>query len=677
MIRNMMKYICLAAVLLAFSSCSVEEPMASGEGAGSEKLAPVPGELMVKFTPEVTAILEEAGIGAPLTRSGVVTVDEVLGIVGEYELERIFPKDQRTEQRTSESELNRWYMVRFSKDIDVNEVKERLSKLSEVTKTSFVRTIKRTYRTGSKAMPLSGSAAESIGAAAAGYPFNDDLLPVQWNIINRGDLFPGVDGTINKAVYGADVQCEEAWKMSTGDPSIIVAVLDEGIFIDHPDLKENIWVNEDEVRNSKTDNDGNGYTGDVHGYNFVKDCGIISWDDVNDTGHATHVAGVIAAQNDNGIGLASIAGGTPSKPGVKLMSCQIFLGDMATTTYSSVKAIKYAADNGATVLQCSWGYTSGEANVYDWGAAGFADEEEWAENCPLEKEVLDYFIHRAGSPNGPIEGGIAVFASGNEYAPAAGFPGAASKCVSVAATAADFTPAVYSNYGTGTTISAPGGDQNYYYEYFDDKLARGELGCILSSLPFNVSESGYGYMEGTSMACPHVSGVVALGLSYAVQLHKHFTADEFRELLYSSVTPIDSYMSGTKDYYRYVADVGLNHPMQFDMGAYRNKMGAGQVNATKLLQAIGQNGTEILFPNLTVSLGADLVVIPSNYFNNGSTSFTVSVKDQSIASASLNGDKLIIKGLKAGITQASITGGGKTQNFNITVRTNAGTDTWL
>ena len=682
MIRNQairLAAIPLLCLLLGATACTKEF---SGEEKTpqSPETATVAQEILVKFSPEVGALLEQAGKSrATVTRSGNLSVDEVLDLVDGCELERLYPIDAANEARTREAGMHLWYIVRFNNDYTVEEVAQRLSQLGEVQQATPNRKIRRAYNTDKKAIPLT---AEMIGRmtqkqATAGSVYNDEFLPLQWDLINDGTL-------LSKSIAGADVGCEKAWELCTGDPSIIVAVLDEGICLTHPDLVANLWHNEGEIYRSREDNDGNGYKGDYYGYNFVNNSGVISWDALDDSGHATHVAGVIAAQNNNGLGISSIAGGTAEKPGVKIMSCQIFSGGYAAgTTVMMARAIKYAADNGAVVLQCSFGYVSGSASAYDWGEQGFRDEEEWALYCPVEKEAFEYFTHNAGSPNGPIDGGIAVFAAGNESAPQAGFPGAAANYVSVAATAADYTPAVYSNYGEGTTISAPGGDQNYYYEYGgpDDPEhgEYGELGCILSTMPETICPTGYGYMEGTSMACPHVSGVVALGLSYAMQLRKHFTADEFKALLYETAVPIDDYMTGTKLYYRYVADIGQNRLLQMALSAYRYQMGAGQVNAEALLKAIEGKGRPIEFPNLYVALDGEVSVIPGNYFKNGNTlTYTVQIADSTIASASLEGNKLKVRGLQLGTTKASITASdGTTQSFVITVRKGANDKGWL
>lgn len=653
------------------------------------------GELLIKFAPEMSSILDQAQMSktrsGKATRSGIPSTDEVLDILGSYSFERVFPVDANTEARTREAGLHLWYTVKFDKSTDLKAAAERLKQLGEVTKVQTNGRIKRAYNTDSKRIYLSDKALQqkATRAAASGEP-NDPGFAYQWHYRNLGAGnygFENLNDNQAGAEAGCDVNAVEAWKTCVGDPSIIVAVLDEGVMYTHPDLAPNMWCNPGETsQGAKADGDGNGYEGDLHGYNFVEESGNITWSDANDSGHGTHVAGTIAAANNNGIGVSGVAGGdgTPNS-GVKIMSCQIFSGQNSVTLAGEARAIKYAADNGAVILQCSWGYNSSESSELSGYTPGPATEKEWAETYPLEKEALDYFINNAGSPNGVIDGGIAVFAAGNEYAGNPAFPGAYSKCVSVASLAADYTPACYTDFGSLVTLSAPGGDLEYYGkigETEDEYWAEtGEQkGAVLSTLVKN-GQPAYGYMEGTSMACPHVSGVAALGLAYAVKQNRHYRAADFISLMKKSVKDLDShYQNGaTKTYYMNHTTVGAS-PETIELSKYIGKMGAGLIDAAQLLNGIQNKelSSEMKLPNMYVGIEKTTSLNLAAYFAGQTEGYSCSVANTSVASATVDGKMLTVKGLAAGSTSLTVTAAdGTSQTVVVTVRKSAGNNGWM
>lgn len=692
------KFFYIAMVALALTGCS--DSLSTIDSSEGKADITIPsdaeaGELLIKFAPEMSSILDQAQMSktrsGKATRSGIPSTDEVLDILGSYSFERVFPVDANTEARTREAGLHLWYTVKFDKSTDLKAAAERLKQLGEVTKVQTNGRIKRAYNTDSKRIYLSDKALQqkATRAAASGEP-NDPGFAYQWHYRNLGAGnygFENLNDNQAGAEAGCDVNAVEAWKTCVGDPSIIVAVLDEGVMYTHPDLAPNMWCNPGETsQGAKADGDGNGYEGDLHGYNFVEESGNITWSDANDSGHGTHVAGTIAAANNNGIGVSGVAGGdgTPNS-GVKIMSCQIFSGQNSVTLAGEARAIKYAADNGAVILQCSWGYNSSESSELSGYTPGPATEKEWAETYPLEKEALDYFINNAGSPNGVIDGGIAVFAAGNEYAGNPAFPGAYSKCVSVASLAADYTPACYTDFGSLVTLSAPGGDLEYYGkigETEDEYWAEtGEQkGAVLSTLVKN-GQPAYGYMEGTSMACPHVSGVAALGLAYAVKQNRHYRAADFISLMKKSVKDLDShYQNGaTKTYYMNHTTVGAS-PETIELSKYIGKMGAGLIDAAQLLNGIQNKelSSEMKLPNMYVGIEKTTSLNLAAYFAGQTEGYSCSVANTSVASATVDGKMLIVKGLAAGSTSLTVTAAdGTSQTVVVTVRKSAGNNGWM
>ena len=481
--------------------------------------------------------------------------------------------------------LDRWYEVTLQEGQNVHKALREMASFAEVATVEYNSIAKKTYEGEVYAVD------EIPSTKATSAQFNDPMFPDQWHYVNQGS-----SAYSNNIVKGADINVKDVWsRLTCGDPEIIVAVVDEGVKYSHPDLKDNMWVNTKEIPGNGIDDDGNGYIDDVYGLNFVtgKD---ISWSDFQirngriygDVGHGTHCAGTIAAVNNNNRGVAGVAGGSGNKDGVKIMSCQIFSGFESNSGAGNVtaNAIKYAADMGASVISCSFGYSSAFSsdNAYMKGAGA------------AEIDAIHYF--EASKNNPVLDGNIAIFAAGNENHNYAHYPGAFVDIISVSAFGPDFLPTYYTNYGPGCNISAPGGE--YYHGV-------GEKSAILSTLPTEIYEKDYGYMQGTSMACPHVSGVVALALSYAKQLGKTFKRDQFKRMILASVNDIDQKIANNDK---------KKTENAFALAPYYHQMGTGAIDTWRLMMHI--EGT----PTSTAHIGEKQWIDLTSIFGTASVSLT-------------------------------------------------------
>lgn len=293
---------------------------------------------------------------------------------------------------------------------------------------------------------------------------SDPQFSNQWHYHNTGQA----GGT-----PGSDIKLPLAWEIEKGSPDVIVAILDTGIQLNHPDLQAHIW--------------------EETGFNFVNNSPNITAGD-----HGTHVAGTVSAVNNNDIGVSGIAGGSGLADGVRLMACQVFSGSSSGGFHI---APVYAADNGAAISQNSWGYTT--PNSYE----------------QVVLDAIDYFNTHGGGE--AMLNGITIFASGNSNSSSAYYPGYYSGAFSVSATNNNDIRASYSNYGNWVDISAPGG-----------QTSPNTAGGVLST----TTNNGYSYYQGTSMACPHVSGVVALMISKA---YGEMSSDDVKNILISTTDNID------------------------------------------------------------------------------------------------------------------------------------------
>lgn len=459
---------------------------------------------------------------------GISSLDMVGKQVGTISVARVYKPAGRFEKAHQKYGLHLWYEVRFDNQKSVKEVIELFRATATCTEVTHVATYQ--HETGYKSPRVVGSAAAPLPGRT-----NDPKFLEQWHYENLGQT---------GGLEGADISLPQAWALQTGTPNVVVAVIDAGIDIRHPDLTGALWVNSGEVADNKIDDDLNGYIDDINGYGFGDDTAKI----VAHL-HGTHVGGTIGAVTNNGIGVAGVAGGSGTADGVRLMSLAAF-GEYDVGGFEN--AMVYAADMGAVISQNSW--SGGGRSIED---------------------AINYFIERAGFDNsednfelniqtGPMAGGLVFFAAGNLWSsnPADGYPGSYAPVVAVSATNHSDEKAFFSNFGGWVDIAAPGED-------------------ILSSIP----DESYDLLSGTSMACPHVSGVAALLVSHFQR--QGLTAAEIKNRLLSATDNVDP----------------------FNYAEFRGLLGTGRLNAHRALTDPFTEDDEALPPI------ADLNVSSTGYYS--------------------------------------------------------------
>lgn len=400
---------------------------------------------------------------------------------GVVKMRRLFPDAGKFEARTRAEGLHKWYELTYEEG-------HSMTKASDGLLLEGIEEIEYCPRIEIIGSPELVEVVSPVTKASSNGVFDDPMLDQQWHYYNNG--------SVSSSVSGCDINVVPAWRnYSTyhkykGD--IIVSIVDGGIDYKHEDLQANMWKNPDKTGEN------------VYGYNFVSNTFVVTPDD-----HGTHVAGTVAAVNNNGVGVCGVAGGDTKKKisGAKLMSCQIFDGKASG---SGAEAIKWGADHGAVISQNSWGYPD-------------------LHTMPSSvKAAVDYFEKYAGLDEngkqvGPMKGGLVIFAAGNEGRSTSSND--YEKVLTVTSVGADYKRAYYTCYGDYADVIAPGGDAK-----------KGNQ--VLSTIPGNK----YGKMQGTSMACPHVSGLAALVLARFGG--DGYTPAALRKQIEDNVTDISSFNVG-------------------------------------------------------------------------------------------------------------------------------------
>ena len=644
---NRVKFLLYAMAFVALAACTAD-PTTEGNGLSGEvdavakkfvnsSASAIEGRLII-FVDEATAeTLTSVGEDAV---SSVAALDKVAAEVESMAIEPLFPA-RKDDMRAREYDMHRYFVLSFAESANLDEVARKIASLDFVQSVEFSHKIKTPEVQPIQADMMFASQTRSKAAM-----FNDPMLEMQWHYNNTGNeaLFPN-------AKAGADINLAAAWELTAGDPSIIVAVMDEGVNYRHEDLKDNMWKNEKEANGlDGVDDDDNGYVDDIYGFNFVTNGAAISCNREGDTGHGHHIAGTIAAVNNNGVGVAGVAGGTGKGDGVRIMSVQYSSGREQVGTEGLAKCIRYAADNGASILQCSWGFATKMT-----GLEGDSRFEQGTYS--IVHKALKYFMETKNCP--ALDGGLVVFAAGNDAMSEACYPAAYNEYIAVTSFAPDGYPAYYSNYGRGCNVAAPGGAGHPSYN----------TGQVLS---LGRGNKEYAYMQGTSMACPHVSGVAALALSYALKIGRTLSLSELKAILLTSVNDINGSLTGTRDFYSYNPDVRAWEQITLNMNNYKGKMGTGMIDAYQVLMAV--RGTTCV----PVKLNDDAAIDVNAFLGDGKENLKIMgvvVGDDVREKLGVEGEPMVadnmvcIKCTKPGcdVVKVQLIAGGKSQGGGMSI----------
>lgn len=393
-----------------------------------------PGELLIRLTPEAAADVEQLHANAPISL-----------LHTKHNVQSLHPLFPYLAHPSLNPNLKRIYLLRFAPDAPLAALK------AAYQQNPIVEAVEYNYLRPTLADPI--------------LP-NDPKYPEQWSL--------------------PLMKLPQAWAVEKGNRSVVIAIIDSGIDYRHEDLAPKAWINPREIPENGLDDDGNGYIDDVYGWDFTDAPNIQAEGDylegdnepIDESGHGTHVAGIAGAMPDNGIGIAGVAWECP------LMAIRAGLslgGSSRMQDDDSASAIVYAADNGASVINMSWGSERRSFVIQD---------------------AIDYAYEY---------GAVLVAAAGNSQKPAAIFPAAYRKVIAVASTEQNQQRFYQSNFGASIDIGAPGN-------------------VILSTQ----IDNQYRLLTGTSMASPHVAGVAALLLAKRPAL----THEEVRHILINTADPV-------------------------------------------------------------------------------------------------------------------------------------------